>query len=401
VNINPIGVAVPLFFVLLGLEILLARRTTLRLHRLNDSMADLACGMGDQLIGIFTKAIPLAIYTLVEGRYGLLQLNSSAVAVWAAGMLLVDHQYYWYHRFSHRVNLGWATHVVHHQSEEFNLAVALRQPWFTQFYNWIFYLPLALLGIPALVWAGCYALNLLYQFWIHTRLIDRLGPLEWVLNTPSHHRVHHGINDEYLDRNYAGVLIIWDRLYGTFEPEQAEVLYGTRRPLRSWNPLWANVEPLLHIARLVNSAQGLGERVYALVAPPEWAPDAAPALAKGDFMGRRGYDLDVHATVHSYLLAQLLPVAALMSWMLTFEQSLSSMVLTLGSLLILWTAAGWVGLLERRSWGFPVELLRHSALLFGLLLALGQGLAPLWAFCCLGFVLLSLAFLLGKRRLLV
>ena len=400
VNINPICIAVPLFFALLGIEILVARRRKLPLHRLNDSMADLTCGMGDQLIGVFTKAIPLAIYTFVESQFGLLDLATSTPWVWIAGMLLVDHQYYWYHRFSHRVNFGWATHVVHHQSEEYNLAVALRQPWFTQFYNWTFYLPLALLGVPTIVWATCYALNLLYQFWIHTRLIGRLGPMEWVFNTPSHHRVHHGINDEYLDRNYAGVLIIWDRLYGSFEPEVAEVLYGTRRPLRSWNPLWANVEPFVHIARLAAASRGIGEKLRALVAPPEWAPRSAPELAKGDFMGQRGYDRNVGRPLHVYVVLHLLPVGLLMSWMLTFDQTLPTEVLALGSLAILWTAFGWLGLFEQRAWAFGSEVARHLAGAAALIIMGGSAVGLPFLIAGLILTAASLTWLVRQRSAL-
>ena len=397
-EINPIGVAVPFFFVLLGIEILVARRRGRPLHRLNDSMADLTCGMGDQLIGVFTKAIPLAIYALVESRFGLFELSTSSPWIWLAGMLLVDHQYYWYHRFSHRVNVGWATHVVHHQSEEYNLAVALRQPWFSQVYSWLFYLPLALLGFPVLVWATCFALNLLYQFWIHTRLIDRLGPLEWVFNTPSHHRVHHGINEAYLDRNYAGVLIVWDRMYRTFVPEGEEVLYGTRRPLRSWNPLWANLEPWAHIAKLCAASTTLGEKLYAWIAPPEWLPSDPAGFPKGDaFMEQRGYDSDLSRSLHGYVVVHLAPVGTLMAWMLTYDMTLPKSVLALGSLAIVWTAIGWAGMFEGKPWALGSELARHGALLAALLLlAAGGGSLPV-AGGGLLLLALSLVWLLRRR----
>lgn len=406
-SINPIGVAVPVFFALLGIEVLVARRKGRPLHRLNDSIADLTCGMGDQLIGVFTKAIPLAIYVWLEARFGLLDLGASSPWVWAAGFLLVDHQYYWYHRFSHRVNVGWATHVVHHQSEEYNLAVALRQPWFSQAYSWLFYLPLALLGFPVLVWATAFALNLLYQFWIHTRLIDRLGHLEWLFNTPSHHRVHHGINDQYLDRNYAGVLILWDRLYGTFEPEGDEVLYGTRRPLRSWNPLWANLEPWAYLAKLSAASSGLGEKLYAWIAPPEWLPRGASDLSKKDaFMEQRGYDSQLGSRLHAYVLVHLAPVGMLMTWMLTFDTSLSTPVLSAGSFLIVWAAVGWAGMFEGRAWALPIELARHVGLAATLLFlswmrfAPFPQLEPLLAVVGLVFLGCSLAWLLVQREAL-
>src|SRR5690606_31238042 len=151
-----------------------------------------------------------------------------------------DFAYYWWHRASHRISFLWAAHVVHHQSEDYNLAVALRQAWFTSLSSWVLNLPLAFLGVPPLVYGVCAALNTLYQFWIHTRLVGKLGPLEWVLNTPSHHRVHHGIDAPYLDTNYGGVFIVFDRLFGTFVEETHEPRYGTLDPIRSFDPVWAN-----------------------------------------------------------------------------------------------------------------------------------------------------------------
>jgi len=398
VSINPIGVAVPFFFLLLGVEILVARRRGRVLHRLNDSIADLTCGMGDQLIGVFTKAIPLAIYAMVEMHFGVLTLSPESPWVWVVGMVLVDHQYYWYHRFSHRVNLGWATHVVHHQSEEYNLAVALRQPWFSQAYSWLFYLPLAVVGFPVFVWATAFALNLLYQFWIHTRLIGRLGPFEWLFNTPSHHRVHHGINDQYLDRNYAGILIVWDRLYGTFEPEEQEVLYGTRRPLRSWNPFWANVEPWVYLAKLSGGSESLADRVYAWIAPPEWLPGRGVAQSeKGAFMERRGYDRALGSALHGYVFLHLVPVGLLMTWMLTYDTSLSVSVLATGSLIIVWTAVGWAGMFEGRPWALPVEIVRHIGLA-AVLRMLSPEVGPFVFGASLVFLAGSLLWLLGRRQ---
>ena len=148
----------------------------------------------------------------------------------------VDCAYYWFHRIAHEYNAPWAGHVVHHSSEDYNLAVALRQGTFQGLFSWVFYLPLALLGFPPAWFAAMTSFDLLYQFWIHTRAIGKLGPLEWVLNTPSHHRVHHARNPKYLDKNYAGTLIIWDRMFGTFQAEEEEPVYGLTKPLEQLEP---------------------------------------------------------------------------------------------------------------------------------------------------------------------
>ncbi len=215
-GLNLIALSIPVFFALIGVELLVARLTGEKLYRYNDAINDLSCGILQQVLGVFVKVIVFGGYVFVYEAGHLLELSATSAGVWVLCFLGVDFFYYWFHRVSHEWSLPWGAHVVHHQSEEFNLAVALRQGAFQPLFSWFFYLPLALVGFPPLMFLTCSSLNTLYQFWIHTRAIGRLGPLEWVLNTPSHHRVHHGSDEKYLDRNYAGVLIVWDRLFGSF-----------------------------------------------------------------------------------------------------------------------------------------------------------------------------------------
>ena len=244
--------------------------------------------MGDQVLAILIKASLLFPYAWV---YEYRLFEPSTVGAWVLGMLGVDFTYYWYHRFCHRVNFAWGTHVVHHQSEEYNLAVALRQSWFGKFFHWIFDLPLALLGVPPAIYATAWSINLLYQFWIHTRAIGKLGPVEWIFNTPSHHRVHHGCNARYLDSNYAGILIIWDRMFGSFKPEQDEPVYGTVKPLASWNPLWANVQYFFHLASEARATPRAWDKLKVWFAPPEWRSSALPPhpeVTDADLQARPG-----------------------------------------------------------------------------------------------------------------
>ena len=160
---------------------------------------------------------------------------------WIVLILLDDFLYYWFHRVSHESRYFWNYHVVHHSSNQYNLSVAVRQSWFGGTSHWVFYLPVALLGFPLWAFVMVHGFNLIYQFWIHTELIKRMGPLEWILNTPSHHRVHHGVNEQYQDKNYGGIFIVWDRLFGTFEAEEEKVTYGITNRLESYNPLWINL----------------------------------------------------------------------------------------------------------------------------------------------------------------
>jgi alkylglycerol monooxygenase len=290
--------SIPVFFLLILVELLVARRRRVAVYRLNDSISDLSCGILSQLLGVFTKLLVLGIYAwcvahLSVQQFGLLPpwiaripsgADWPAWGSWTVVFLLVDLAYYVLHRYSHTVHVLWAGHVVHHSSEEYNLTVALRQSALHGLLSWVFFVPLAVIGVPWEMFATCYALNLVYQFWIHTREIDRLPVwLEWWLNTPSHHRVHHGVNPQYQDRNYAGALIIWDRLFGTFEPEVEPVVYGITTPLESWSPVWANVHVFAGIARNARRTRRWRDKWRVVFGHPAYVPadlDGAGRSAK-------------------------------------------------------------------------------------------------------------------------
>src|ERR1700722_8367252 len=220
-----IALAVPFFFVLIGAELAFARAKKRSVYRVGDALGDLGCGMFQQVLLLFLAGASLALYTWVFEPHRLVTWSSAAVP-WVIALVGVDFLYYWWHRLSHEVNVLWVAHVVHHQSEDYNLAVALRQAILTSFTAVPFYLPLAFLGVPPLVFASANAISTLYQFWIHTELVGKLGWFEGWLNTPSHHRVHHAVTPQYLDRNYGAILIVWDRLFGTFIREEEAPVYG-------------------------------------------------------------------------------------------------------------------------------------------------------------------------------
>jgi len=269
---NLIVASIPLFFILIGLEIAASRLLERRVYRFADSFADLGCGMVGQLLGALVKATLFAAYLALYSQARLFDLPQNSWLVFGVCFLGVDFLYYWFHRTSHEVGAFWAAHSVHHQSEEYNLSVALRQGAFQGLFSWVFYLPLAILGFPPATFLICSALNTLYQFWIHTRLIGKLGPIEWVFNTPSHHRVHHGRNPGYVDRNHAGVLIVWDRLFGTFVEEAEEPIYGVVKPMRSTNPLFANLSGWIDLWAVARRAETMEDRWRPLVKEPGWRP---------------------------------------------------------------------------------------------------------------------------------
>jgi sterol desaturase/sphingolipid hydroxylase (fatty acid hydroxylase superfamily) len=416
-----IQASIPLFFALIGLELLVARLRRRSVYRLGDSVSDLSCGILSQFAGIFIALGTVLAFAWI-GAHARIQLvlpvpewvfrnpfagggiDLAALGSWALVFLLDDFAYYWMHRTSHVVNLLWAGHVVHHSSEEFNLTVALRQSSLHGLMSWVFYMPIALLGVPVTMWLICHALNLVYQFWVHTREINRLGPLELVLNTPSHHRVHHGVNPEYQDRNFAGMLIIWDRMFGTFEPEVAPPVYGLTKPLRSWNPLWANVHVFGEIATKLRAARTWGERWRAVLGHPGWVP---PALGERIVPGPvtpesfHKYDPEVPAELRRYAVAQFLAVLLASVAVLNAASTLPPATLVAATFYVLLSLGNIGGILEARAWSGPSEIARLLILggVSGVLLAGGTP-SPWMLGGALAFAVLSLLWIVRLRPLL-
>ena len=358
---NLIVLAIPVFFLLIGIELFWTWREEKRFYRLNDSVNDLSCGILEQVAGVFLKTALFAGYLFVFERSRIFAVPADSALAWVGCWLGVDFCYYWFHRWSHEVNAGWAAHIVHHQSEEYNLTVALRQSVLQGALSWVFYLPLALLGFPPAMFLTVSALNTLYQFWIHTRTIGRLGPLEWVFNTPSHHRVHHGRNPKYLDRNHAGSLIVWDRMFGTFQKEEEEPVYGITTPLANWNPVWANVHYWVELLRMARRASRPLDRLRILWKPPGWRPsDLGGFLPAPAVDARRSlkYDPAVARALGAYVLVQFVAVNLLTAVFLQREESLDLAARATGAILILASVAALGGLLDHRSWGRVLELAR-------------------------------------------
>jgi sterol desaturase/sphingolipid hydroxylase (fatty acid hydroxylase superfamily) len=273
--------AVPLFLVLLGLEAVAARRQPERAGRgyeWRDTATSLSLGVANVAVSAAVKLAVVGLFFWVW-EHRLFDIPNA----WWAWLLLFfaeDLCYYAFHRAGHEVRLFWAGHVNHHSSTHYNLSTALRQSWTTPLFGPFFWLPLALLGFHPLMILTQQAISLVYQFWLHTEFIRDLGPLEAVLNTPSHHRVHHGRNVAYLDRNYGGILILWDRLFGTFEPERAPVDYGLTKNLHSFQPLRVGFHEWIAMFRDVRRASGLREALGRIFRPPGWSPDGSTLTAR-------------------------------------------------------------------------------------------------------------------------
>lgn len=273
-NLNPIVLSIPVFFILIGIELLVERFTHQKLYRLPDAISNISCGITSQLSGLFLKIFGIGVYQFLFEKFHFFEPDNKTWWYWTSLILLVDFAYYWAHRMSHEVNLFWGGHVVHHQSEEYNLSVALRQSSLQVVWTFAFNLPIALLGFQTLDFVLVAALNTLYQFWIHTETINKLPRwVELIFNTPSHHRVHHGRNPKYIDKNHAGSLIIWDRLFGTFQAEEEKPTYGITKPLNSWNAVWANVSHYAEMGKDLKRIPRWTDKIRYLFMKPGWLPD--------------------------------------------------------------------------------------------------------------------------------
>lgn len=272
-NFNPIVLSIPIFFTLIGIELIVARITNKKLYSLPDAIANISCGTTSQLTGLFLKILVIGVYQLTYQYLSLFTFEPNWL-YWLSLFLLVDLSYYWGHRMSHEVNLFWGGHVVHHQSEEYNLSVALRQSSFQDVWTFVFSLPIALIGFKTEHFVLIAAFNTLYQFWIHTEAINKLPRwFELIFNTPSHHRVHHGRNPKYIDKNHAGTLIIWDKMFGTFQKEEERPTYGITKPINSWNAVFANFSHYVEMSKDMKRIPYWSDKFKYVFKKPGWLPE--------------------------------------------------------------------------------------------------------------------------------
>jgi len=357
-----IAFAIPFFLVLIAVELFVARRRGREVYRLADALADLGCGIGQQVAMVFGAAVLLAAYDWLHVHGSLVTFPAGSPWPWVIAFVGVDVLYYAWHRASHEVNLLWAVHAVHHQSEDYNLAVALRQAVLSGFTSLPFYAPMAFLGVPTAVYATMVALSTLYQFWIHTELVGKLGAAELVLNTPSHHRVHHAVNPRYLDRNYGAILIVWDRLFGSFAEERERPVYGVTKPMASFNPVWAQVQTWAEVAGKGRQLRGL-DRLRIWWKSPAWNP-AGAALPDEETVQARPKHQPSQAgrALQVYALVQFAPLVAATFVLLLVQGSAPAARLVVPALFVLWTLLTVGGLLDGRRWAVPAELARLVAL---------------------------------------
>jgi len=378
-----ITLATPVFFAMIGLELLWGWRRGRNTYRVNDAITSIGLGAASQAAGVFLRVLRIGIYAWLFEHVSVGAWPADAWWALPAALVFYDFCYYWHHRWMHEIGVAWAAHVVHHSSEDYNLSTALRQTGTGALLGWIPYVPMALAGVPPKLFLVVALIDLLYQFWIHTEQVGRLGWFDRVFASPSNHRVHHAVNDRYVDRNYGGILIVWDRLFGTFADERDDdpPVYGTRSPLRSFNPLWANFEVYAQLARDSLRARRWVDKLQVWVRRPGWRPaDVAAADPKPAFAlaRRERFDPPVTRAVRAYALVQFALLLGCTVHLLRMQAvSPTGEVLAYFAYLMLGLVA-LGGLLEGRRVFLGLEMFRHALTFAGVLLSGGWfGIASL------------------------
>jgi sterol desaturase/sphingolipid hydroxylase (fatty acid hydroxylase superfamily) len=327
------------------------------IYQFADAVSSLQIGILSRIAAAFPRLLTLGIYVLVFEQFRMGTWDLKSPIAWVVALVIYDFFYYWKHRANHEVRIMWAGHITHHNSEYFNLSTALRQSSTTFIFDWIFYLPMAIVGVPPAMFVGVALIDLLYQYWVHTELIGRLGWFDRIFVSPSNHRVHHGQNDYCLDKNYGGILIVWDRLFGTYEDERDEpISYGVRTPLASVNPIWGNWHYYAIIWQDFLAARGVAGKVEALFAPPMgWNSDQTTPFDPERF---QRYELQIDPRIVWYVLVQLAINVLLTSLFLFYFPKWEPWQ---GAIAALWLVAALLapaGLMERKRWALTLETAR-------------------------------------------
>ncbi len=353
--------SIPIFFLLIGIELLITRMRRLPYYRFNDAITNLSCGIGSQITGIFMRFLTIGVYILIYQHSPFKGSIPYNILTMILLFLAVDFLYYWFHRLAHEISFLWGSHVVHHQSEEYNLTVALRQAWVQGAFSWIFYLPLAVIGFDPGMFVTIASLQTLYQFWIHTKVIDRMpGWYEYIFATPSHHRVHHGVNPKYIDKNHAGTLIIWDRMFGTFQAEEEEVVYGITTQPKSWNPLWVNFEYWIDLFKDMTRVKPV-DALKMMALAPGWKPAEMGGMLEYKEVSPvtfQKYDTKASPRLNNYIFFQFVILLLGTSAFLFGQKNLNWPQTAAASVLIIYTVQTIGALFEKRKWVVVAEILR-------------------------------------------
>eukprot|EP00026_Physarum_polycephalum_P011378 Phypoly_transcript_11597.p1 GENE.Phypoly_transcript_11597~~Phypoly_transcript_11597.p1 ORF type:complete len:396 (+),score=39.39 Phypoly_transcript_11597:86-1189(+) len=351
---------------------------------------------------LYVKWMMVIPYAYIYEHFAIYRANPDNMFDWMLAVLAVDMAYYWFHREAHMINLFWASHSAHHSSEEYNFSTALRQAMLGHFVDPIFYLPLALVFPPKL-YEFHSSVNTIYQFWVHTELVGKMHPaVEFIFNTPSHHRVHHARNPEYLDKNFGGMLIIWDRLFGTFEPEKTKAVYGLVHPLNTWGNIWAQIHHFVYVLQCIWNTPGIANKVLVTFYPPGWSVDKtgewiAPEIPALDPKHKK-FDPQIPQRLSVYMLLQFAGTAIIYIIYSLIISQVTWFDALLGAVYLFLCLEVYGFVLEGHRFGLRLEIIRLS---ITFLLALrfsfySVGNTALWTWIAFSFVSSFWCFALRK-----
>lgn len=362
---NYVAVAIPAFFIFLGLEYAAAiRQKKQHLFKFDSSVANLTVGIAERLLNLFITTSFYGAFVYVYEHFALWQIPNTWW-VWIILLLTTDLVWYWYHRLGHEINLFWAAHIVHHQSEEFNYTVSARITTFQAIIRNIFWCLLPLAGFhPKMVFATL-VIHGAYSFFTHTQFIKNLGWLEYVFITPSLHGVHHASNEKYINKNYGDLFVFWDKLFGTFQKEEEEIksVYGLTHPLKSYSFMWQHFHYFLELNYAIRRTEGWLNKARVLFGKPEnLSQQIRPALERIYLPHKQ--ELKPSVRFKAYLVIQLVGAVSLLFIVSGFFFSLNAVDKTVNSLLILVTIVNCGALLEQRRWIYYLEYIRLLLIIF-------------------------------------
>lgn len=389
--------AIPLFLGLILLELRADYKKKTGFYRFNDAINSLQLGIMSRVTNVLLALIPFSFYVYFYQNFRLFELSYDSYLVWFLALVGYDLAYYWIHRFSHTVNIMWGSHVVHHSSEEYNLTTALRQTSTPAIFAWIIVSPLALLGIPPDMLVISASLNLVYQFWVHTRHIDKM-PIwyEAIFVTPSHHRVHHALNKDYSDKNFAGIFILWDKLFGTFQTEKVDtpVVFGISSQLASWNPIKANFQVYANLWQDFKVTKGMKSKLKVWLSPPSWRSLEAKHLNIRRYVTSKNitkYETKLTTGQGFYILIQhVFNIILVFVWLINLSL-FSTLQLLLGGIFGIFSLYVISTLQECKTYALLLEVLRlvfTSILLWILIPYEWIGKVISLSFCLLSLILL-------------
>ena len=316
---NFVPYAIPIFLLMIVMELGWGLFKGNNTYRVNDSINSLSMGLLSTVTKFVFLNIGALVFTKISQEYAIWAFDINAIGHWLLAILLYDFLYYWFHRISHERQFFWGSHVVHHQSEDYNLSTALRQTSTSFLTTWVFYIPCFFLGMPISMFVSIASAHLIYQFWVHSQHIPKLGVFEWFMVSPSNHRVHHAQNADYIDKNYGGLLIIWDRLFGTYkaEDEKQQAIYGIRVPLQSWNPIWANLHIFAGMLRDIWHTNRWSDKFRVLWSKTGWHPEDMVKRfpeQKSDLEQFEKYNPQRSSRINGAIIVQYLLLAVLHFW---------------------------------------------------------------------------------------